>query len=59
MEPHNIPMAMISAGLLWFGGFGFNSGSALAASGLAARAFIMTNTAAAAGALSLAPGQLD
>lgn len=52
MEPHNIPMAMIGAGLLWFGWFGFNSGSALAANGLAASTFIVTNIAAAAGALS-------
>ncbi len=52
MEPHNIPMAMIGAGLLWFGWFGFNSGSALAANGLAASAFAVTNTAAAAGALT-------
>ncbi len=52
MEPHNIPMAMIGAGLLWFGWFGFNSGSALAANGLAASAFMVTNTSAAAGALA-------
>ncbi|HOV52472.1 MAG TPA: ammonium transporter, partial [Methanothrix sp.] len=52
MEPHNIPMAMIGAGLLWFGWFGFNSGSALAANGLAASAFVVTNTSAAAGALT-------
>jgi Amt family ammonium transporter len=52
MEPHNIPMAMIGAAMLWFGWFGFNSGSALAANGLAASAFVVTNTAAAAGAIS-------
>jgi Amt family ammonium transporter len=52
MEPHNIPMSMIGAGLLWFGWFGFNSGSALAANGLAATAFVVTNTSAAAGALA-------
>jgi Amt family ammonium transporter len=52
MEPHNIPMAMLGAGLLWFGWFGFNSGSALAANGLAASAFVVTNTSAAAGALA-------
>jgi Amt family ammonium transporter len=52
MEPHNIPMSMIGAGLLWFGWFGFNSGSALAANGLAANAFVVTNTSAAAGALA-------
>jgi Amt family ammonium transporter len=52
MEPHNIPMAMIGAGLLWFGWFGFNSGSALGANGLAASALMVTNTSAAAGALT-------
>jgi ammonium transporter, Amt family len=52
MEPHNIPMALIGAAMLWFGWFGFNSGSALAANGLAASAFVVTNTAAAAGALT-------
>jgi Amt family ammonium transporter len=52
MEPHNIPMAMIGAGLLWFGWFGFNAGSALGANGLAATAFVVTNTSAAAGALT-------
>jgi len=52
MEPHNIPMTMLGAALLWFGWFGFNAGSALAANGLAANAFVVTNTSAAAGALS-------
>ncbi|MDD1754312.1 MAG: ammonium transporter [Methanothrix sp.] len=52
MEPHNIPMAMLGAGILWFGWFGFNGGSALAANGLAASAFVVTNTSAAAGALT-------
>jgi Amt family ammonium transporter len=52
MEPHNIPMSMVGAGLLWFGWFGFNAGSALAAGGLAATAFAVTNTSAAAGALA-------
>ncbi len=51
MEPHNIPMTLLGAALLWFGWFGFNAGSALAADGLAANAFMVTNTAAAAGAL--------
>jgi Amt family ammonium transporter len=45
-------MAMIGAGLLWFGWFGFNAGSALAANGLAASALLVTNTSAAAGALT-------
>jgi len=52
MEPHNIPMTLLGAGLLWFGWFGFNGGSALAANGAAVNAIVVTNTAAAAGALS-------
>ena len=52
MEPSNIPMALIGAAMLWFGWFGFNAGSALAANGLAANAFVVTNTAAAAGAIT-------
>jgi Amt family ammonium transporter len=51
MEPHNIPMVILGAALLWFGWFGFNGGSALAANGLATSAFVVTNTAAAAAAL--------
>ncbi len=51
MGPHNIPMALLGAALLWFGWFGFNGGSALAANGLAANALVVTNTSAAAGAL--------
>lgn len=52
MEPHNIPMTMLGAALLWFGWFGFNAGSALAADGLAANAFVVTNVSASAGALA-------
>jgi len=52
MEPHNIPMVVIGAALLWFGWFGFNAGSALAADGLASSAFVATNTSAAAAALT-------
>ncbi len=51
MEPHNIPMVILGAALLWFGWFGFNGGSAVASNGLAASAFVVTNTAAAAAAL--------
>jgi ammonium transporter, Amt family len=52
LEPHDIPMTVLGAGLLWFGWFGFNAGSALTAGGLAASAFIVTNTAAAAATLT-------
>jgi Amt family ammonium transporter len=52
MEPHDVPMTVLGAGLLWFGWFGFNAGSALAANGLAANALIVTNTAAAAGTVT-------
>jgi Amt family ammonium transporter len=51
MEPHNIPLTVLGAVLLWFGWFGFNAGSALAADGIAANAFVTTNTASAAAAL--------
>ena len=51
MEPSNIPLVVLGAVLLWFGWFGFNGGSALAANGLAVSAFVVTNTAAAAAAL--------
>ncbi len=46
--PHNVPFTVLGAGLLWFGWFGFNAGSALAADGIAANAFIATHVAAAA-----------
>ena len=52
MDPHNMTLTVLGAGLLWFGWFGFNAGSALSANGLAAHAFVVTNTAAAMGALS-------
>jgi ammonium transporter, Amt family len=51
MQPHNLPMTVMGASLLWFGWFGFNAGSALEANGLAASAFLATNTGAAAAAL--------
>jgi Amt family ammonium transporter len=51
-EPHNLTYTVLGAGLLWFGWFGFNAGSALGANGLAANAFLVTNTAAAMGALT-------
>lgn len=53
-EPHHIPMAVLGGGILWFGWFGFNAGSALAINGTAVNAFLTTNTAAAAGAIAFA-----
>lgn len=50
--PHHLGYSVIGAALLWFGWFGFNAGSALTAGGLAGSAFIVTNTAAAAGLIS-------
>lgn len=50
--PHHLGYSFIGAGLLWFGWFGFNAGSALAANGLAGSAFLVTNTATAAGMIS-------
>ena len=50
--PGNLPLVVIGAGLLWFGWFGFNAGSALAANGLSGAAFLNTNTAAAVAALA-------
>ena len=50
--PHNIPISLIGAGLLWFGWFGFNGGSALAANGIAINAFVATDASAAAALLS-------
>ncbi len=51
-EPHDVPMTVLGAGLLWFGWFGFNAGSALGANGIAAVALVTTNTAAAMAALT-------
>lgn len=52
--PHNMPFVILGTALLWFGWFGFNAGSALSANGIAVNAFVVTNTAAAAGGLSWA-----
>ena len=52
LEPGNVPYVVIGAALLWFGWFGFNAGSGLAADGVAVNAFLVTNTAAAAAALT-------
>jgi Amt family ammonium transporter len=54
IPPHNLPHVMLGTALLWFGWFGFNAGSALAANGLAVNAFVVTNTAAATAGLSWA-----
>ena len=48
MPPHSLPLTLLGTGILWFGWFGFNAGSALGANGLAAQAFINTHLAAAA-----------
>ncbi|GAB1542050.1 ammonium transporter [Scytonema sp. NUACC21] len=50
--PHNVPFILLGAGLLWFGWFGFNAGSALEANNLAVAAFVNTNTSAAAATLT-------
>jgi len=52
MPPHNLPMTVLGTGLLWFGWFGFNAGSALGANDVAASAFVATHIAACAGGLS-------
>jgi Amt family ammonium transporter len=52
MSPHNLPFTLLGTGLLWFGWFGFNAGSAVAAGALSTGAFIATNTAAASAALA-------
>src|SRR5690606_7498621 len=52
LSPHNLPFTLIGASMLWVGWFGFNAGSALAANGVAASAFVATHAASAAGALA-------
>lgn len=52
MPPHNLPMTVLGAGILWFGWFGFNGGSAVASGALAGSAFVVTHIAAASAALA-------
>jgi Amt family ammonium transporter len=52
MRPHNLPMTLLGTGILWFGWFGFNAGSAVASNGLAASAFVVTHVAAAVAGLA-------
>jgi Amt family ammonium transporter len=52
LSPHNLPMTVMGAGILWFGWFGFNAGSALAADNLATSAFVTTHMSAAAGTMA-------
>jgi Amt family ammonium transporter len=52
MAPHNLPLTLLGTGLLWFGWFGFNAGSALGANNVAVSAFVTTHLAAAMGALT-------
>jgi len=52
MAPHNLPMTVLGASMLWFGWFGFDAGSAVSAGALATSAFVVTNTATAAAALA-------
>ena len=51
IAPHNLPMTVLGAGMLWFGWFGFNAGSALSSGGLSAMAFVVTHTSAVAATL--------
>src|SRR4029079_9943560 len=57
MPPHSLPLTLIGTGILWFGWFGFNAGSALGANGLAAQAFMNPNKAAAAAMLGWLLGE--
>ncbi len=59
MSPHNIPLTILGAALLWFGWFGFNAGSALTSAGLATSAFVATHLSAAAATHLLGAGRVE
>ena len=59
MRPHNLPFVMLGAGLLWFGWYGFNAGSALSSGGIAASTFVTTTVATAHGHAGLAARRED
>ena len=59
MRPHNLPLVLMGAALLWFGWFGFNGGSALTADGVAAAAVLNTQVAAGGGAARMGDGGAD
>ena len=59
IRPHSLPLTLLGTGILWFGWFGFNAGSALAADGIAVSAFVTTQIAAAVAALGWVVARVD